>query len=57
MKKIILLTILQMCFTMLFAQKEDKSFRAYLYNNEFSVYLHIWARNTTRSAGSSLLVK
>jgi hypothetical protein len=26
---------------MLFAQKEDKSFRAYLYNNEFSVYLRI----------------
>jgi hypothetical protein len=25
----------------LFAQKEDKSFRAYLYNNEFSVYLRI----------------
>ena len=41
MKKIILLTILQMCFTMLFAQKEDKSFRAYLYNNEYSVYLRI----------------
>jgi hypothetical protein len=26
---------------MLFAQKEDKSFRAYLYNNEYSVYLRI----------------
>ena len=41
MKKIILLTFLQMCFAMLFAQKEDKSFRAYLYNNEYSVYLRI----------------
>ena len=41
MKKIILLTFLRMCFTMLFPQKEDKSFRAYLYNNEFSVYLRI----------------
>ena len=41
MKKIFLLTLLQMCCTVLFAQKEDKSFRAYLHNNEFSVYLRI----------------
>lgn len=41
MKKIILLTFLQMCFTMLFAQKEDKSFRAYLYNNEYEVFMRL----------------
>ena len=41
MKKLILLSLLQMCCTVLFAQKEDKSFHAYLYNNEYSVYLRI----------------
>lgn len=41
MIRIILFTLLQICCTTLFAQQESDSFRAYLYNNEYSVYLRI----------------
>lgn len=41
MTRILLFTLLQMCCATLFAQQESDSFRAYLYNNEYSVYLRI----------------
>ena len=41
MTRILLLLLLQLYCTTLFAQDEKQTFRAYLYNNEFSVYLRI----------------
>ena len=41
MTRILLLALLQLCCTTLFAQDEKQTFRAYLYNNEYEVYLNI----------------
>ena len=41
MTRILLLALLQLCCTTLFAQEEQQTFRAYLYNNEYDVYLRI----------------
>ena len=37
MTRILLLALLQLCCTTLFAQDEKQTFRAYLYNNEYEV--------------------
>ena len=41
MTRILLLLLLQLYCTTLFAQDEKQTFRAYLYNNEYDVYLRI----------------
>ena len=41
MTRILLLTLLQLCCTTLFAQDEKQTFRAYLFNEEYDVYLRI----------------
>ena len=41
MTRILLLILLQLCCTTLFSQDEKQTFRAYLYNNEYEVYLRI----------------
>ena len=41
MTRILFLALLQLCYTTLFAQEEKHTFRAYLFNNEYDVYLRI----------------
>ncbi len=41
MTRILLLVLLQLCCTALSAQDDKQTFRAYLYNNEYDVYLRI----------------
>lgn len=41
MTRILLLALLQLCCTTLFAQEKQQTFRAYLYNNEYDVYMRI----------------
>ena len=41
MTRILLLALLQLCCTTLLAQDEQQIFRAYLYNNDYDVYLRI----------------
>ena len=41
MTRILLLLLLQLYCTTLFAQDEKQTFRAYLYNNDYEVYLNI----------------
>jgi len=41
MTRILLLALLQLCCTTLFAQNEKHNFHAYLYNNEYEVYMRI----------------
>jgi len=41
MTRILLLLLIQLCCTTLFSQDEMQTFRAYLYNNEYDVYLRI----------------
>ena len=41
MTRILLLALLQLCCTTLFAQEENQTFRAYLFNNEYEVYMRI----------------
>ena len=41
MRKFLLITLLSIAISDSFGQKEDRSFRAYLINNEYEVYLRI----------------
>lgn len=41
MRRILLIALLAIAVSDCFGQKESKSFRAYLYNNEYDVYLRI----------------
>ena len=41
MTRILLLVLLQLCCTTLSAQDDKQTFHAYLYNNEYDVYLRI----------------
>ena len=41
MKKTLFSVLLMLCCVGLWAQQKDDTFRAYLYNNEYEVFLHI----------------